>query len=116
MRCKLGWRGCCGRRGTGFAQLVLLGLRTEAQLVDMVDDFAEVVARLDLVLDFAEDLADLVFDRVRPAGFLLEAVQVGEELLIDEVAQVVAGLGFVVVDLAVFVLGGCPGFPGVGFV
>ena len=61
-------------------QLVLLGLRAEAQLVDVVDDLAQVVAALDLVFDLAEDLADLVFDRVRPAGLLLEAVQVGKEL------------------------------------
>ena len=61
-------------------QLVLLGLRAEAQLVDVVDDLAQVVAALDLVFDLAEDFADLVFDGVRPAGLLLEAVQVGEEL------------------------------------
>jgi uncharacterized protein with PhoU and TrkA domain len=72
---------------------VLLGLRAEAQFVDVVDDLAQVVAALDLVLDLAEDLADLVFDGVRPAGLLLEAVQVGEELPVDEVAQVVAGQG-----------------------
>ena len=98
------------------AQLVLLGLRAEAQLVDVVDDLAEVVARLDLVFDLAEDLADLVLDGVRPGRLLLEAVQVGEELAVDEVAQVVAGQGLVVVDLAVFVLGGGPGFPAVGLV
>ena len=78
---------------------MLLGLRAESQLVDVVDDLAQVVAALDLVLDLAEDLADLVFDGVRPGGLLLEAVQVGEELAVDEVAQIVAGLGLVVVDL-----------------
>jgi hypothetical protein len=53
-------------------QLVLLGLRPEAELVDVVDDLAQVVAALDLVLDLAEDLADLVFDGVRPAGLCLK--------------------------------------------
>ena len=77
-------------------ELVLLGLRAEAQLVDLVDDLAHVVAALDLVLDLAEDLADLVLDRVRPGGLLLEAVQVGKQLAVDEVAQVVAGQGDVV--------------------
>jgi hypothetical protein len=48
-------------------QLVLLGLRAEAQLVDMVDDLAQVVAALNLVFDLAEDLPDLVFDGVWPA-------------------------------------------------
>ena len=97
-------------------QLVLLGLRAEAQLVDVVDDLAQVVAALDLVLDLAEDLADLVFDGVRPAGLLLEAVQVGEELLVDEVAEVVAGQRLVVVELAVLALGRGPAFPAVGLV
>ena len=97
-------------------QLVLLGLRAEAQFVNVVDDLAQVVAALDLVLDLPEDLPDLVFDGVRPAGLLLEAVQVGKELLIDEVAQVVAGQGLVVVELAVLALWRGPGFPAVGFV
>jgi uncharacterized protein with PhoU and TrkA domain len=51
---------------------VLLGLRAEAQFVDVVDDLAQVVAAVDLVLDLAEDLADLVFDGVRPAGRCLK--------------------------------------------
>ena len=71
---------------------------------------------MDLVLDLAEDLADLVFDGVRPAGLLLEAVQVGEELVVDEVAQVVAGQGGVVVELAVLALGRGPAFPAIGLV
>ena len=97
-------------------ELVLLGLRAEAQLVDVVDDLAQVVAALDLVLDLAEDLADLVFDGVRPAGLLLEAVQVGEELPVDEVAQVVAGQRLVVVELAVLALRRGPALPAVGLV
>ena len=43
-------------------------------------------------------------------------MQVGEELLVDEVAEVVAGHGLVVVDLAVLVLGRGPAFPAVGLV
>ena len=51
-----------------------------------------------------------------PGGLLLEAVQVGEEFPVDEVAEVVAGLGPVVVDLAVLALGRGPFFPAVGLV
>jgi len=82
-------------------KLVLLGLRAEAEFVDVIDDLAQVVAALDLVLDLPEDLPDFVFDGVRPAGLLLETVKVREELLIDEVAEVVAGQGFVMVELPV---------------
>src|SRR5262249_40072159 len=56
-------------------ELVLLSLRAETQLVDVVDNLAQVVAALDLVFDLAEYLPDLVFDGVRAARLLLEAVQ-----------------------------------------
>ena len=71
---------------------------------------------MDLVLDLAEDLPNLVLDGVRAARLLLEAVQVGEELRVDEVAEVVAGQGLVVVELAVLVLGCGPALPSVGLV
>ena len=57
----------------------------------MVDDLAQVVAALNLVLDLAEDLPDLVLDGVRAARLLLEAVQVGEKFRVDELAEVIAG-------------------------
>jgi hypothetical protein len=59
----------------GFVQvreLVLLGLGPEAQFVNVVDDLAQVVAALDLVLDLAEYLPDLVLDGFRAARLLLE--------------------------------------------
>jgi hypothetical protein len=82
----------------------------------VVDDLAHVVAALDLVLDLSEDLPDLVFDGVRPRGLLRKALEVGKELLVDEVAEVVAGQGFVVVERAVLALGRGPRFPAVGLV
>jgi hypothetical protein len=73
----------------------------------VVDDLAQVVAAGNLVFDLSKDLTNLVFDGVRPAGLLLEAVQIGKELAVDEVAKVIAGLRFVVVNLAVLALRGC---------
>ena len=93
---------------------MLLGLGLEAEFVDVVDDFAEIVAALDAVLYLTEDFADLVFDGVRAGGLGLEAVQVGEELPVDELDEVVAGLRGVVIDLAVLGLGGGPRLPAVG--
>jgi hypothetical protein len=58
---------------------VRLGLGAEAQLIEVVDDLAEVIAALNLVANLAEDFADLVFDGVRPGGLLLEAVEIGKE-------------------------------------
>ena len=95
---------------------MLFGLRAEAQGIDVVDDLAHVVAAGDLVLDLAEDLADLVFDRVGAAGLLGEAMQIREELEVDEIAQVVAGQGPVVIELAVLALRRRPVLPAVGFV
>ena len=69
---------------------MLLDLRTETQFVDMINDIAQDITAVDLVLDLAEDLANLVFDRIRSARLLLEAVQIREELAINEVAQIVA--------------------------
>ena len=71
-------------------QLVLLSLGAKAEGIDVVDDFAEVIAALNLVLDLAEDLPDLVSDGVRPSRALLEAVEVGKERLVDEVAEIIA--------------------------
>ncbi len=68
-----------------MGQLVFFGLRAETQFVDVIDDFAEVVAALDLVFDFAEDFADFVFDSVRATGLLLEALQIGKEFVVDEI-------------------------------
>ena len=65
---------------------MFLGLGAEAQAIDHIDDFAQVVAAADLVAQFAEDFADLVLDRVRSAGALFEALQVGEQALVHEVA------------------------------
>ena len=82
----------------------------------MVDDLAQVVAALDFVFDLPEDFPDFVFDGVRPAGLLLEAVQVGEELEVDELAEVVAGHRGVVIQLAVLALGSGPAFPAIRLV
>jgi hypothetical protein len=46
---------------------------------------------LNLVLDLAEYLPNLVFDGVRAARLLLETVQIGKELPVYKVAEVVAG-------------------------
>ena len=92
---------------------MLFGLRGKAQFIHVVNDLSEIVAALNLVFYLPEDFADIVFDGVRPARLLLEAVQIGDELLIDEITEVVAGEPPVVVNLAVLVLGCRPGFPAV---
>jgi len=95
---------------------MLLGLRTEAQLVNVINDLAQVVTALDLVLNLSKYFADLVFDSIRAGGPLFEAVEIGEELAVDEIAKVIAGHGGVVVKLAVLALGRSPGFPAVRLV
>src|SRR6185437_15042479 len=97
-------------------QLMLLCLRSEAQLVDVVDDFSQVVSAGNLVLDLAEDFADLVFNGVRPARLLLESMQIGKELQINELSEVATGQGLVVIELAVLALGRSPALPAGVFV
>jgi hypothetical protein len=82
----------------------------------VIDDLAQVVAAADLVLNLAEDFADLVFDRVGASGALLEAVEIREELSVDEVAQVVAGERDVVVELAVLPFRRGPALPAIRLV
>ena len=43
-------------------------------------------------------------------------MQVGKELAVDEIAQVITGQGFIVIELAVFALGRSPGLPTVIFI
>ena len=44
---------------------MLLGLRSEAQFVNVINNFTQVVAALNLVLYLTENFPDLVLDRVR---------------------------------------------------
>ena len=78
---------------------MLFRLRPETQLVHPLDHIAQVVAALDAVFDLGEHLTNLVFDGVGTAGPLLEATQVGEQLAVDEVQQVVASQRRVVVEV-----------------
>lgn len=57
----------------GFVEigaLVLLAVRPEVQLIKVVNDLAQVIAALDLVLDLSQDLADFVLGRVGAGGVL----------------------------------------------
>jgi integrase len=66
---------------------VLFGLGAEAQLVDVVDDLAKVVTALNLVLDLAEYLADLVFKRIWATCLCRKAVQIRKELGVIRTVQ-----------------------------
>ncbi len=55
-------------------EIVLLLLRAKLKLVDVVDDFAQVVAALNFVFDLAKDLTNLVFDGLRATGFGFKAL------------------------------------------
>ena len=95
-------------------QFVFLSLGTEVQLVNLVDDLAQVVAALNLVLDLSKYLPNLVFNGVGAARLLLEAVQVGKKFPVNKIAEVVTGQGLVVVKFAVLALGRGPALPPVG--
>ncbi len=62
-------------------------------------------------LILSPDLSNFVFDCVRATRLLLELVQVGKELPVHKVAEVVSGQSVVVVEFAVLALGCGPAFP-----
>jgi hypothetical protein len=84
-----------------FAPMEDLGIESKLQFVDVVDYLAKIVTALNLVLNLAEDFADFVFDCVWTGCFLLEALERGKELLINEVSEVVTGHRFVVIEFPV---------------
>ena len=94
-------------------ELVFLGLGPEAQFVDVVDDFAQVVTVGNLVLNLAEDLADFVFDCIRARRLLRETMEVRKELAVDEIAEIVAGQCRVVVKFPVLTLRRGPRIPAI---
>jgi hypothetical protein len=77
-------------------------LGVERQVVNRLQHVAKDVARPDLVAKLGEDFADLILNCLRPGGRLAEGGEVGEQLLINELDQVVTNAGGVVVELAVF--------------
>jgi hypothetical protein len=95
---------------------VLFRLRAETQLIHMVNDFAQVVAALNLVLNLTKNFTNLVFDSVWPSRLGFEAVEIRHELQVDEIAQVIAGHGGVVIQLAVLPFRRGPGFPAIRLV
>ena len=88
--------------------LVLVVGRLEVEFIDLLNDAAQRVAARQLVGDLGEDDADLVFDGV-VAVFVLELREVGPQLRVDEVEEVLAheGVGMVVVALGVAWHGPC---------
>ena len=95
---------------------MLFGLGAEVEFINVIDDFPKIVAARYLVFNFSEDFTDFVFNGIGAGGLLPEGVQIWEELLVDEVAEVVAGHGGVVIEFAVLALGRGPAFPAVGLV
>jgi hypothetical protein len=86
---------------------MLFSLRAKTQFVNVVNNIAQIIAALNLVFD----LANLIFNGIGAGGFLFETLQVGKELRIDKLCQVIANPNLVMVKLAVLALGGQPTFP-----
>jgi hypothetical protein len=92
---------------------VPLLLRAEAELIDQLQRIAQRIAAAKLVFDLGEDLADLVFDRVGALGARAEALQIGKQLVVDVLDEVVAGQRLIVIERAVLPLGRGPDRPAV---
>ena len=94
----------------------MLGLgATEVEGVDDLQHIAQGVTGAEAVADFGKDLADLVFQRIGVVAAFAERGEVGEQLAVDELAQVLAGAG-IGVELAVGGFRRGPGSPAVRFI
>lgn len=93
------------------AHFVLFYVGAEAQLVDSIDDFPQVVAALDAVFELAENFTNFVFDGIGAFGLGFEFFEVGKKLDVDKIGKVVAGEGAVVIQFAVFIFWCRPGSP-----
>ena len=71
-------------------------LDTEAEFINTIDHFTQIVAALDTVLQFAKNLPDLIFDGVSLFGINLEFLEVRKEFMIDEIFQVIASSSIVI--------------------
>ncbi len=87
---------------------MLLLLGAKAEFVHQLQGVAQRVATLELVFDLPEDLPDLVLDRVRPARTVLEALEVRGKVVVDELDQIVADQGVIVIEGSVGLLRGRP--------
>ena len=96
-----------------MGQFMLFLLRPELEGINPVDDLPQVVPAGNFVLNLAEYLPDLVFQRIGSAGPLLEPLEVGEQLPINELEEVITGQGGIVVDLPILPLGSSPDVPAV---
>ena len=92
---------------------MLLDLGTETQAIDVFQCIPERIATGKAVFDFTEDFTDFVFDGIRAGGALFEALQVGEEITVYIVDEVITGKRIVVVKLAIRRFWRGPGRPAV---
>ena len=90
----------------GHFVLVFGGL--EVQLVDEVDDLAQVVARGDFVAQFGKNLSNLILQGLGTRCRLLKLAQSGEEFAIHKLSQVRPRHGIHRVGRAVSLLGCSP--------
>jgi hypothetical protein len=72
---------------------VLFASGTEAERIHVTDNLAEVLPVFEFMLYVAEDFADPVFDAVGRRALSLKLWRAGEELLIHEIAVVIAEHG-----------------------
>jgi len=82
-----------------MAHFMLLRRSPEPELINQVDHFPHIIAALDLVLQFAENFPNFILNRIRVFGIGLELTQIGKELAVHEISQIIPGKGFMVIWL-----------------
>ncbi|MGB3710480.1 MAG: hypothetical protein WA985_02200 [Erythrobacter sp.] len=90
----------------------MLGLAAaKIERIDHIDHIAQRIARTEAVGELGEYLPDLIFQRIGFAGIGLKRLEIGKQLAVDEIDQVLAGPGGVKVRLAILILWRGPAGP-----
>lgn len=76
-----------------MGELVFLLLGTEAELIHQIQGITQGIAALEFIADLGKDLPDLVLNGVRRSSSLPESPEIGKELAVHIVDQIIPGQG-----------------------
>src|SRR5690606_41712892 len=94
-----------------MAHFVLFSVGTKTKFVNAVKHLTKVIPALYAVFEFAENLANLVFNSISTFGTGFKLLEVREELVVYKFGQIIACLSLVMVEFYYLFFMHCPSVP-----